>query len=66
MGRLADRLGRESLLLAGYVMLSGVYLLLVSPLPAGALLISVVIAFGAYYACTATSGQYRPTAQGGR
>jgi hypothetical protein len=47
-------------------MLSGVYLLLVSPLPAGALLISVVIAFGAYYACTATSGQYRPTAQGGR
>jgi MFS family permease len=52
MGRLADYFGRESVLLAGYVMLAGVYLLLVSPLPAGALLIGVVIAFGAYYACT--------------
>jgi MFS family permease len=52
LGRLADRWGRERVLLAGYAMLAVVYLLLVSPLQPVALLGTVMFAFGAYYACT--------------
>jgi MFS family permease len=52
LGRLADRLGREHVLLAGYAMLAAVYLLLISPLQPVSLLMAVMLAFGAYYACT--------------
>lgn len=51
-GRLADRLGRGRVLLAGYVILLGVYLLVLSPLGGWTLLIAVLGLLGTYYAAT--------------
>jgi MFS family permease len=51
-GRLADRLGRGRVLLAGYALLIPVYLSLLLPAPGVALIAAVLLLFGAYYAAT--------------
>lgn len=51
LGRLADRIGRVPVLLAGHALLLPVYALLLSPVGTGAVLFCLV-ALGAYYAAT--------------
>ena len=51
-GRLADRLGRGRVLVAGYAMLAVVYVALLLPADGPPLVLGAVLAFGAYYACT--------------
>jgi MFS family permease len=52
MGRLADRVGRGRVLLAGYALLLGAYALLVSPVGGWMLLAAVLGLVGTYYAAT--------------
>ncbi len=52
MGRLADRVGRGRVLLGGYGLLLGVYLVLLSPLAGVAALVAALGMLGAYYAAT--------------
>lgn len=52
IGRLADRLGRGRVFLAGYSLLLPVTLCLLLPQPGFVLLAAVLILFGAYYAAT--------------
>ncbi len=52
VGRLADRIGRARVFLAGYVLLLGTYGLLLTDLP-GTIVVPLVLGlFGAYYAAT--------------
>jgi MFS family permease len=52
MGRIADRVGRGRVLLAGYGVLLGVYAVLLSPLAGTALLVAALGLLGTYYAAT--------------
>jgi MFS family permease len=52
MGRLSDRIGRGRVLLAGYVLLLGVYALLLAPLGGWMLLVAALGLLGTYYAAT--------------
>ena len=52
MGRLADRFGRGRTLLCGYVLLLGVYAVLLLPLGGWLLLVGALGLLGAYYATT--------------
>ena len=52
MGRLADRVGRGRVFVAGYALLLATYLVLLTPAP-GAIVLAVTVGlFGAYYATT--------------
>jgi MFS family permease len=53
-GRLADRVGRRAVLLAGYVVLAGVYALLLGFPAGGGLVLAAltIMSLGAYYAAT--------------
>ncbi len=52
VGNLADRVGRSRVYIAGYVLLLGLYLVLLAPAPGGADLIVILATLGAFYACT--------------
>lgn len=52
VGRVADRLGRWTVLIAGYVALLATYAVLVSPLGGVPLLVLTLLCYGAYYAAT--------------
>lgn len=52
MGRIADRIGRGRVMLAGYVLLLGVYLLLLGPTGGIPVLLLALFLLGAYYAAT--------------
>jgi MFS family permease len=52
VGRLADRIGRAPVLLAGYALLAVVYLSLLLPTPGIAVIALYLAALGAYYAAT--------------
>src|SRR5215213_7521694 len=52
MGRLADRLGRRYIFLAGYGLLAGVYALLLLPGLTQFLILGVLLLLGLYYAAT--------------
>jgi MFS family permease len=52
LGSLADRVGRSRVFLAGYVLLLGVYLVLLAPSLNGSLLVALLALLGAFYACT--------------
>lgn len=52
MGRVADRFGRRRVFVGGYCLLVLVYLALLAPGVGTALIVAVLVAFGAYYACT--------------
>ncbi|HSR26184.1 MAG TPA: MFS transporter, partial [Candidatus Eisenbacteria bacterium] len=51
-GRLADRVGRGRVLVAGYAALAAVYVVLLLPAGGPPPVLAGVLAFGAYYACT--------------
>jgi MFS family permease len=51
-GRLADRIGRTAVLIAGYVLLAAVYATLLSPVASPALALIPLALLGAYYAAT--------------
>jgi MFS family permease len=51
-GRVADRLGRGRVLVAGYAGLAAVYALLLSPAQGACMVVASVLLFGLYYACT--------------
>jgi MFS family permease len=52
VGRLADRIGRGHVFIAGYVLLLGLYGILLLPHPGAGALIGGLVVFGAYYAAT--------------
>jgi MFS family permease len=52
MGRLSDRVGRGRVLLAGYGLLLGVYLVLLAPTAGWLTLVAVLGLLGSYYAAT--------------
>ncbi len=52
LGSAADRIGRSRVFLGGYVLLLGVYLLLLVPSPDGVDLVIILALLGAFYACT--------------
>src|SRR3954447_65407 len=52
LGRVADRIGRGKVLIGGYVLLLGVYCLLMLPSPGTVGLIAVLALLGTYYAAT--------------
>jgi MFS family permease len=52
LGRLADRVGRGRVLIFGYLLLLGVYLLLLIPSAGAISLIAVLVMLGTYYAAT--------------
>jgi MFS family permease len=52
MGRLADRVGRGRVFLAGYVLLLGVYAAVLSPVAGWAVVVAALAMLGAYYAAT--------------
>ncbi|SER80217.1 MFS transporter [Streptomyces qinglanensis] len=67
LGSLADRLGRRTVLLAGYGALLAVYLLLSSPLSGARLTVAALCCYGTFYAATdgvlmALAGPLLPTA----
>lgn len=51
-GRLADRLGRGSVLMGGYVALAGVYVAILAPAQGWVMVLGSLLFFGTYYACT--------------
>ena len=51
-GRLADRVGRGRVMVAGYVALAAVYLALLAPVDGLFLVLGSLLLFGVYYACT--------------
>jgi len=51
-GRLADRLGRGGVLMGGYVALAGVYVAILVPAQGTVMVLSSLLLFGTYYACT--------------
>jgi MFS family permease len=51
-GRLADRIGRGRVLIGGYIMLLGVYCILLAPSAGLASIIAVLALLGCYYAAT--------------
>jgi predicted MFS family arabinose efflux permease len=52
LGFLADRIGRRPVLLAGFLSLSLVYVLMLSPFRGPAAIVAVVVCLGAFYAAT--------------
>jgi MFS family permease len=52
VGRLADRIGRGRVLVAGYTLLLAVYTVLLLPGLSGVALVGCILMFGAYYAAT--------------
>jgi MFS family permease len=52
VGRVADRVGRRRVFLAGHVALTGAYALLLLPSPGAVVLIGCTLLVGAYYAAT--------------
>ena len=52
LGSAADRIGRSRVFLGGYVLLLGVYLLLLVPSPNGVDLVIILALLGAFYVCT--------------
>jgi len=52
MGRLADAFGRRRVYLAGFTVLIGAYLILMSGAPGGGVICAVLASMGLYYACT--------------
>ncbi|MDQ1475335.1 MAG: hypothetical protein QOE62_564, partial [Actinomycetota bacterium] len=51
LGHLADRVGRSRVFIAGFVLLLGVYLILLAPSPGRVELIAMLALLGAFYAC---------------
>ena len=51
-GRLADRLGRGSVLTGGYVALAGVYVAILAPAQGMVMVLGSLLLLGTYYACT--------------
>jgi MFS family permease len=52
LGNLADRIGRSRVFIAGYVLLLGLYMLLLAPSPGATDLVVILALLGAFYACT--------------
>jgi MFS family permease len=52
LGRLADRVGRSRVFVAGYVLLAGAYLVLLNPGTGAVGVVLAVLMFGAFYAAT--------------
>ncbi|MCU1465894.1 MAG: transporter [Actinomycetia bacterium] len=52
LGHLADRVGRSRVFIAGFLLLLGVYLILLAPSPGRVELIAMLALLGAFYACT--------------
>ena len=52
VGHLADRVGRSRVFIAGFVLLLGVYFILLLPAPGRVELIVMLALLGAFYACT--------------
>jgi MFS family permease len=52
LGRLADRIGRRTVFVAGHIGLLGTYLLLLAPVPPMVACVGALALFGVYYAAT--------------
>jgi MFS family permease len=52
LGHLADRVGRSRVFIVGFLLLLGVYLILLAPSPGRVELIAMLALLGAFYACT--------------